>query len=140
MNLKYTKAHPLGEILPHAHPTDAGLDLLSIEEIKLSPHTPVKVHTGVSIEIPDGYVGLIWDKSSIGALGVKTLGGVIDSDYRGEVIVTLINLTNEEIIFPPKKKVAQIIIQKYESMEPAITLKLEDSKSRGDGGFGSTGA
>jgi dUTP pyrophosphatase len=140
MNLKYTKTHPLGEILPHAHPTDAGLDLLSIEDITLLSGMPTKIRTGVSIEIPTGYVGLIWDKSSIGSLGIKTLGGVIDSDYRGEVIVTLINLTNSELSFPAKKKIAQLIIQKYESMEPFLVEKLEDSISRGDGGFGSTGA
>lgn len=140
MILKFTKIHALGEILPHAHKTDAGLDLLSIEDVLLLPGIPTKIRTGVSIEIPTGYVGLIWDKSSIGSLGIKTLGGVIDSDYRGEVIVTLINLTNTEITFPAKKKIAQIVVQKYESIEPLLVEKLEDSVSRGDGGFGSTGA
>ncbi len=126
--------------MPHAHITDAGLDLVSTTEIVLIPRIPVKIGTGISIEIPDGYVGLIWDKSSVGSMGIKTLGGVIDSDYRGEVIVTLINLTNNEITFPAQKKIAQIIIQKYENVEPLLSDELSDtSHSRGEGGFGSTG-
>lgn len=140
MNLKYTKLHPLGEILPHAHPTDAGLDLLSIEEVKLMPGIPTKIRTGVTIELSNGCTGLIWDKSSVSSLGIKSLGGVIDSDYRGEVMVVLINLTNNEIVFPPKKKIAQLIVQKYESMDPILVEKLEESVSRGEGGFGSTGS
>ncbi len=139
MNLKYIKIHPEGEIKPHGHPTDAGLDLIAIEEVVLEPGIPTKIRTGVAIELPFGCTGLIWDKSNISSLGVKSLGGVIDSDYRGEVIVVLINLTKDTISFDPKRKIAQLIVQKYESMKPLLVEKIEDSASRGDGAFGSTG-
>lgn len=124
--------------MPHAHATDAGLDLCAADEVVLAPGVPVKVGTGVSMAIPEGYVGLIWDKSSIGSLGVKVLGGVIDSGYRGEVIVCLINLTNETMTFSAGKKIAQIIIQNYVAVAPVL-VDDHDQTTRGEGGFGSTG-
>lgn len=124
--------------MPHAHVTDAGLDLCAVDEVTLASGVPVKVGTGISMAIPEGYVGLIWDKSSIGSLGVKVLGGVIDAGYRGEVIVCLINLTNETITFPAGKKIAQIIIQNYAEVTPAL-VDVHDDTTRGEGGFGSTG-
>ncbi len=139
MELKYTKIHDDAVLHPHAHPTDAGLDLMAMEEVLLEPSIPVKVGTGVSIEIPEGFTGLIWDKSSIGSMGVKTLGGVIDTGYTGEIIVTLINLTKGKILLPKGKKIAQIIIQRYEKIEPVFVDKLTGELPRGLGGFGSTG-
>ena len=138
MLLNYTKLHKNALLNPHAHSTDAGLDLVSVEEIVLKSGVPTKIGTGISVQIPGGCVGLIWDKSSIGSMGLKVLGGVIDSGYRGEVIVVLINLTNEEIILPAQKKIAQLIIQRYESAEPVLVDSLDDS-TRGGDGFGSTG-
>jgi dUTP pyrophosphatase len=138
MNIRYTQISQDGGILPYALKTDAGMDLLSSHDIILTPHIPTKIKTGIKIEIPEGYVGLIWDKSSIGALGVKTMGGVIDSGYRGEVIVMLTNLTHDPITFERGKKIAQLIIQPY------ITATLEQAEelsetARGEKAFGSTG-
>lgn len=126
-------------IIPYAHDTDAGLDMCCSSQVELLPNIPTKVATGVALHIPDGHVGLIWDKSSIGSMGIKTLGGVIDSGYRGEVFIVMINLTNEKINFPAGKKIAQIIIQKYEKVELEYVNELDDNSTRGEGGFGSTG-
>ncbi len=125
-------------IIPYAHETDAGLDVCCSNYVELLPDVPTKVATGLSVQVPDGCVMLVWDKSSIGALGVKTLGGVIDSGYRGEVFIVMINMTNEKINFTAGKKIAQIIIQKYEKVELEYVDSLNDS-TRGDKGFGSSG-
>jgi dUTP pyrophosphatase len=139
MNIPFTSLIEGADLLPHAHATDAGLDLIAVEAVELPANVPVKVRTGVAMAIPEGHVGLIWDKSSIGSLGVKTLGGVIDAGYRGEVIVLLINLTKETINWSAGKKVAQIIIQPYAQVVPVRVDALANASTRGADGFGSTG-
>jgi dUTP pyrophosphatase len=126
-------------IIPYAHSTDAGLDLCASSEVELLPNIPTKVGTGIAVHIPDEHVGLVWDKSSIGSLGVKTLGGVIDAGYRGEIFIVMINLTKDKINFPAGKKIAQMIIQKYERVDIEYVNDLDVFTTRGDKGFGSTG-
>lgn len=124
----------------YAHPGDAGADLFTLETVELVPGTHAQVHTGIALEIPDGYVGLIWDKSGLSQkYGLKTLGGVIDSGYRGEVLVGLVNLGNEPHTITAGQKVAQILIQKVERAE-FVESDESSSSARGTGGFGSTGA
>ena len=97
------------------------------------------VPTGIAMEIPEGYVGLIWDKSGIAIKhGMKTLGGVIDSTYRGEVLVGMINLSGSDYVFEKGHKIAQMIIQKKETVDFEECSDLADTE-RGCGGFGSTG-
>jgi len=121
------------------HEGDAGLDLYSAEEVTLLPGKKIGVKTGAAVAIPDGYVGLIWDKSGISMkYGLKTLGGVIDSGYRGEVIVGMVNLGDEPHTFEKGDKVAQMIIQKKESVSIEEVDELDDT-DRGDKGFGSSG-
>lgn len=126
--------------IPHyAHPGDAGLDLFSLEDVTLAPRIHRAVPTGIAIEIPDGYVGLIWDKSGLSIThGLKTLGGVIDSGYRGEVLVGIINLSEAAYTIRKGEKVAQMIIQKKEAIEVEEFEELSET-SRGERGFGSTG-
>ena len=126
-------------IIPYAHDTDAGLDVCCSSDIELLPNIPTKVGTGVAMQVPDGYVALVWDKSSVGSMGIKTFGGVIDSGYRGEVFIVMVNLTSEKINFQSGKKIAQIIIQKYEKMDVEYVESLDDATTRGDKGFGSSG-
>jgi len=91
------------------------------------------------VEIPAGYVGLIWDKSGVSVKrGLKILGGVIDAGYRGELVITLHNLGNEDQFFNAGDKVTQMLIQKIELPEIEEVSALSKTK-RGDGGFGSTG-
>lgn len=121
-----------------AHSFDAGMDLYAIEDTKVEAHTMVKVKTGIAMEIPEGYVGLVWDKSSIGSKGLKTLGGVVDSHYRGEIMVLIKNLNDMEYFFEKGDKVAQMIIQKVEHFPIEEVEELSETK-RGEKGFGSTG-
>lgn len=126
--------------LPHfAHDTDAGMDLFCNENIVVTPGERAQIKTGIAVAIPNGYVGLIWDKSGLAQKhGLKTLGGVIDSEYRGEIIVGIINLSKNEHTFEVGDKIAQILIQKIEhpSIEEVTSL---DETLRGESGFGSTG-
>lgn len=118
---------------------DAGLDLYTAETVTLNPGEKVGISTGVQLAIPRGYVGLIWDKSGLSMKrGLKTLGGVVDSGYRGEVIVGLINLSEEPHTFEKGDKIAQMIIQKKEFVTIEEVDDL-DATDRGDKGFGSSG-
>ncbi len=139
MKLFLKKMHADAVVPQFAHATDAGMDLCSTVEITIAPGTRVSVPTGIAMQIPDGYVGLIWDKSGISQKGgLKTLGGVIDAGYRGEIFVGLFNTSNEPYTFGPGQKVAQILIQKIEQPEIELVDDLENS-DRGTGAFGSTG-
>ena len=91
------------------------------------------------MEIPNGHVGLFWDKSGLAIKeGIKLLGGVIDAGYRGEILIGVINLGKSEYVFETGHKVAQLLIQNVES--PDITEVAElGASARGQKGFGSTG-
>ena len=127
-------------VLPsYAHKGDAGLDMYSNETVVIKPGEAVKVKTGISLEIPDGFVGLVWDRSSLSTNHkIKTLGGVIDSGYRGESLVGLINLSDTSYTVEKGHKVAQMLIQKIEAVDVVESDELSDTH-RGSGGFGSTG-
>lgn len=127
-------------VLPHcAHEGDAGLDLFAAEAITLAPGARGQVKTGIAMAIPHGFVGLIWDKSGISHnAGIKTLGGVIDAGYRGEILVGVVNVGEKSHTFTKGAKVAQILIQ---AVEEVVVVESEtlDTTVRGEAGFGSTG-
>ena len=105
------------------------------------PHTTLKINTNIAVEIPDGYFGGIYARSGIATkrgLRPANCVGVIDSDYRGNIVVALHNDSDESQIVEPDERIAQLIVQPYLNVE----LKEVDSLSnteRGHGGFGSTG-
>lgn len=138
MQLKIKKLHPSALLPTRAHHDDAGLDVYCYERTSISPHTTVKVPTGIAYEIEEGYCIFAWDKGSVGSKGIKTLGGVLDSGYRGELFIPLHNLSNQEYIFEAGDKLAQLVIQKVEFPEIIEVSELTESV-RGEGGFGSTG-
>ncbi len=139
MKIRVKKLHPDAKVPAFAHPGDAGMDLYSVEDMVLAPGERGSVPTGIAIELPDGYVSLVWDKSGPShKFGVKTLGGVLDSGYRGEYLIGLINLGQEPFEIRKGQKIAQLLIQKVERPEIEETDELGDT-SRGAGGFGSTG-
>ncbi len=139
MNIKVKRLHPDAQIPNIAHIGDAGCDLFAVESLTLNPGERGQVSTGIAMEIPLGYVGLIWDKSGVSHKGgIKTLGGVMDSGYRGEFLIGVINLGKEIYTFEKGNKVAQLLIQKIEIPIFEEVEELNDT-SRGDGGFGSTG-
>jgi len=139
MKIKIQKIDSDAMIPNYATKGDAGLDFYSVEDIVLKPMERKAIRTGVKIEIPDEYVGLIWDKSGLAAKnGVKTMAGVIDAGYRGEIKVVLINLGQEDFIVKKNSKIAQMLIQKIKQPEIEIVSELNESE-RGENGFGSTG-
>jgi len=139
MQLKVKKLHSDAVMPKYATKDDAGMDLFAIEDVTVEPMERAQIGTGIAMEIPEGYVGLIWDKSGLShKFGIKTLGGVIDSGYRGEIKVGVVNLGKEKYVFEKGHKVAQMVIQKKETPELVEAEELNDSE-RGIGGFGSTG-
>ena len=125
--------------LGYAKAGDAGFDLYAREHTVLAPGVQTAIATGVAIEIPEGYVGLVWDKSGLSIRhGLKTLGGVVDSGYRGEVMVGMINLSGTPYTFEKGDKVAQLLIQKVEHARFEIVDELSETE-RSATGFGSSG-
>ena len=139
MILKIKKLHPDAKIPHYAHHDDAGFDLFSLENCNVKVGERVAVPTGIAMEIPEGFVGLIWDKSGLAVKhGINTIAGVVDSSYRGEVVVALVNNGESDYTFLKGHKVAQMIIQKKETVQFEEVKELSDTL-RGAGGFGSTG-
>lgn len=139
MKIKIKKLNPEAKVPSYAHYNDAGMDLHSIDAFEMAPNERKSIPAGIALEIPDGYVGLVWDKSGLShKYGIKTFGGVIDAGYRGEICVGLMNLSDTSFRFEKGHKLAQIIIQKIEHVEFEEVKELNES-SRGVGAFGSTG-
>jgi dUTP pyrophosphatase len=139
MKLKIKKLHPNAVIPKYAHFDDAGFDLFAIEDtlVKVGDRIPVK--TGLAMEIPTGYVGLVWDKSGLAVNhGIKTIAGVVDSTYRGEVMIAVTNISTKDYLFEKGHKIGQMLIQKKETVDFEEVSELTDTL-RGDGSLGSTG-
>ena len=140
MELKVTKRHPDAVLPSYAHEGDAGLDLCALTEVVLEPGEPRKIPTGLSLELPEGYVALVWDKSGLSTrYALKTLGGVIDRTYRGEYQVGMINLGSEPYTFNKGDKIAQLLIQPIVTAQLSQVEQLSETE-RGEDGFGSTGS
>lgn len=139
MEIMIKKLHVDAKIPTYAHTGDAGFDLCAIESATIPVGARVLVSTGIAMEIPLGYVGLIWDKSGLSMNhGLKNLGGVIDAGYRGEIKAGVVNLSDEDYTVTAGHKIAQMLIQKVEHAEIKEVSELSDT-TRGHGGFGSTG-
>ncbi len=138
MELKVKRLHPDAKLPGYGHKGDAGLDLYTNTDLVLKPGDIVPVSTGIVTAIPSGYVGLIWDKSGISLKGVHRLAGVVDSGYRGEIKVVMVNLGQSDYVIEKGMKIAQMLIQAVFEVEVVEAESLEDT-SRGAGGFGSTG-
>lgn len=136
--LRFRKLDPSAKAPTRAHPDDAGLDLYAVKDAELRPGASAMVPTGVSVEVPDGHVGLILDRSSMAKLGLKTAGGVIDAGYRGEVGVILWNISGKVHRLSAGDRIAQLLII------PIAVPAVEEAEAlsetqRGAKGFGSTG-
>ncbi len=124
-------------------PFAAGADLRAVcnEAIAIAPGQTVLMHTGLAMEIPEGLVGLVYARSGLASkrgLVPANCVGVIDSDYRGEIMVALHNHSKEEQIIESGERIAQLVIAPYISAEFIEADSLSDT-DRGQGGFGSTG-
>ena len=138
MILKLKKINPDAKVPDTAYKGDAGLDLYSIKEILIKAGKRTIVGTGIGIEIPDGFVGLVWDRSSLPAkYGLTTMAGVIDSGYRGEIKVVMFNTSEKDYTIKKHDKIVQLLIQKIESPKILEVQDLSESE-RGQKSFGSS--
>lgn len=123
----------------YAHEGDAAFDLRSAEELVLKAGERYTVKSGLKVAIPKGYFGLIKDRSGYAhKKGIHCLAGVIDSGYRGEIGIVMINLGNEDFEITKDMKVAQMLIMPVVQANLVETDNLDES-SRSESGFGSTG-
>ena len=121
----------------------AGADLYACmeEPASIAPGEAVLIHTGLAMEIPEGYAGLVFARSGLAAkqgLAPSNKVGVIDADYRGEIMVSLFNHSKEERIVEPGERIAQIVITPFLAAQWNLVDALGET-DRGSGGFGSTG-
>ena len=139
MKLLVQKLDPSAKLPSYAYDGDAGMDLFSLVEAEIHAGEKVAIRTGLKFAIPRGYAGFVWDKSGIAIKHhLKTMAGVIDSNYRGELLVILTNLGREMYKVEKGSKIAQLVIK------PVETLQIQegdigDATERGEGGFGSSG-
>ena len=121
----------------------AGMDLRANLDtpITLRPLERRLIPTGLSIALPEGYEAQVRPRSGLAlkkGIGVLNAPGTIDADYRGEVKVILVNLSNEDFVINPGERIAQMVVARYEKVE-WDEVEVLDETERGEGGFGSTG-
>lgn len=141
--IKFIKLDKNATVPSYGTSFSAGADLyaLSGQEIELKPNETVIVHTGIAMEIPEGYAGFVFARSGIATkrgLAPANKVGVIDSDYRGEIMVALHNHSDRVQKIEDNERVAQLVIMPYLRAE-FIEAETLDETERASGGFGSTG-
>lgn len=139
MNIKIKKLHKDSVLPTYAKPGDAGLDLTAVTETWNEENSMVTYDTGLAVEIPEGYVGLVFPRSSVAktSLNLSNSVGVIDSGYRGSIMLKF-RYPEEGLVYDVGDRVGQLIIIPY----PQITFEEVDELSeteRGEGSYGSTG-
>lgn len=143
MTVRFAKLDPRAQVPTYGTACAAGADLRAVcdGEITIEPGATVLVHTGIAVEIPEGLVGLIYARSGLASkrgLAPANCVGVIDSDYRGELMVALHNHSNEPQVIESGERIAQFVLAPYICAVFTETDSLTDT-DRGAGGFGSTG-
>lgn len=142
MKIPVRRLDPHLPLPEHAHPGDGGVDLRAAEEVKLMPGGRALVATGVAVAIPEGHAGLVVPRSGLAVdHGVTVVNGpgLVDSGYRGELKVALINLGGSPYLIERGARIAQLVVVGVAALEMVAVDELPDSV-RGDGGFGSTGS
>lgn len=127
--------------LRYGKPGDAGLDLPTVETFTLAPGELKVVSTGVRVELPEGYYGLLDARSSTGGRKIGLLSRTIDTGYRGNISMTLINHSDQPQTFERGERLAQLIIApvKQVTLERVSTPEALSESARGTSGYGSTG-
>jgi len=137
--LNFLKLSKNAESPEYAFGTDAGFDLKAIENVSLFPFEQKDVRTGIAIEVPKGYVGIVRDRAGIvQKMNVHTVAGTFDSGYRGEVSVMLVNMNDKTVEIEKGMRIAQIILIPIVKAKIIEVKKLSETE-RGERGFGSTG-
>ena len=143
MEIKIKRLSDTAKIPTRESSCAAGYDLYADipEDITIKPHETVKINTGVAMEIPEGYFGGIAARSGLATkegLRPANCYGIVDSDYRGQIIVALHNDSDVERVVTPQERIGQIIIQPYLNVTFCEVDDLTETE-RGSNGFGSTG-
>ena len=141
MTLRFRKIHPDAVLPSYAHPSDAGMDVRSVEDLVIAPGGRSLVRTGLVMLLPPGYEAQVRPRSGLALRsGVTVLNtpGTIDSGYRGEVGVILANFGEADFQVKKGDKIAQVVIAPVTQPEIAETTEIDET-DRGAGGFGSTG-
>ena len=141
MTLRFRKVHPDAVLPSYAHPSDAGMDVRSVEDLTIAPGKRALVHTGLVMLLPPMYEAQVRPRSGLALKsGVTVLNtpGTIDSGYRGEVGVILANFGDADFQVKKGDKIAQIVIAPVTQPEIVETTEVDET-DRGAGGFGSTG-
>ena len=141
MTLRFRKIHPDAVLPSYAHPSDAGMDARSVDDLTIAPGKRALVHTGLVMLLPPMYEAQVRPRSGLALKsGVTVLNtpGTIDSGYRGEVGVILANFGEADFQVKKGDKVAQIVIAPVTQPEIVETSEVDET-DRGSGGFGSTG-
>jgi len=141
MTVCFKKVHPDAVLPSYAHPGDAGMDVRSVEDLTIAPGGRALVHTGLIMALPPAYEAQVRPRSGLALKnGVTVLNtpGTIDSGYRGEVGVILINFGDEWFRVNKGDKIAQIVVAPVLQAEIVETDEIDET-DRGEGGFGSTG-
>lgn len=137
--LKFKRLDPAARLPTRGSRLAAGLDLSSIENLTINPHGRAVVRTGLAVSIPGGFYGRIAPRSGLAVRhGLDVLAGVIDSDYRGQILCAIINHGDESIEIESGMRIAQLIIEAIITPEPVWSDELEETE-RGPSGFGSSG-
>ena len=135
---------PRARLPVYGSPDAAGADLYALTDgpVTIAPGQTVLIHTGIALAIPRGYVGLVYARSGLATkegLAPANKVGVIDADYRGELMVHLTCIKDETYTVQPGERIAQMVILPVAMAEPVEVEELDETL-RGEGGFGSTGA
>jgi dUTP pyrophosphatase len=143
INVTFKKLNENAKVPTYGSPYSAGADLYALCEnaVTIGAGKTEFIHTGISLEIPEGVVGLIYARSGMACKrGVAPANkvGVIDSDYRGEICVGVINQLKEAYTINPDERIAQLVIMPVSLITPVEADELDETE-RGAGGFGSTG-
>ena len=143
MKIKYTRLSWRAQSPEYATSGAAGADLRACTDdaVSIAPGETVLIPTGIAVEIPAGYVGLVYARSGLASkrgLAPANKVGVIDSDYRGEIFVPLHNHSNESACVEPGERIAQLVITPVLTPEFVVAEDLSGT-GRGENGFGSTG-
>lgn len=142
MQVLISRLDPDVALPSYAHPGDAGADLVTTSDVRIAPGERVVVGTGVAVALPEGYAGFVHPRSGLAArtgLSIVNAPGTIDSGYRGEIRVCLVNLDpREPIVLRRGDRIAQLVVQRVERAD-FVEVEQLDETVRGVGGYGSTG-
>jgi len=139
MKLKFKKLDPNAVIPNYAHEGDSGMDVTTIDNVTIKPHSFVKVHTGLAAVIPEGYEIQVRPRSGLQSkYGIVGAWGTVDSGYRGEIGIALYNHNDDPYYVYAGDRVAQLVLAPVVRAEIEETCSL-DATERGSDGFGSTG-